>query len=437
MLQSNILVLARQGQVEAITDALNHVLQTLTVTGRAIIESEKIIFIVTKSDGIPPQTLVEKYIKNFLIYLQIPFISQAEIYAKDTTSHSLEWFSQFSMASLDPKKADVHSSQNLDENIPSSNFAPHSERDANPVASSNVNQDGATSRDIPFRESVEDQSQDNSNTWDTVSASSNGPIPNPVSFEELPQNLKQSIKSAGLRAGETRSWQEAEKMYNKIPKNVCRLGAKGIRQYKQNHDWSHKKSHVHGGSSKASNGDWEAPSVNRARGKKNITPTEKQTIAKAKAEINFQAGTKVVAQQATKAGKSAFGFELAFSGLNNFVAVQQGQKSVEDALVDTLKASATAAATTTVVTGGIVAISIVFPPAGAAFATAAPVLKIVGKVNCLKRVIGILSGSDKVEGADQIQALMDSYGLDEKELIYRDLEMDDDLAKLKLDMGMA
>ncbi|WP_235107378.1 hypothetical protein [Acaryochloris sp. 'Moss Beach'] len=44
MLQSNILVLARQGQVEAITDALNHVLQTLTVTGRAIIESEKIVF---------------------------------------------------------------------------------------------------------------------------------------------------------------------------------------------------------------------------------------------------------------------------------------------------------------------------------------------------------------------------------------------------------
>lgn len=119
------------------------------------------------------------------------------------------------------------------------------------------------------------------------------------------------------------------------------------------------------------------------------------------------------------------------------MAVQQGQKSVEDALVDTLKASATAAATTTVVTGGIVAISIVFPPAGAAFATAAPVLKIVGKVNCLKRVIGILSESDKVEGADQIQALMDSYGLDEKELIYRDLVMDDDLAKLKLDMGMS
>lgn len=419
MLQSNILRLARQGQPDAITYALNYVLQTLAVTGRAIIEAEKIIFIVQKSGDIPPKAPVEKYIKNFLFHLQIPWIRQVEIYAKDTPTQSLQWFSQFSIESLNPESSQNGASQPAEQDSPFSSAAAYSAGRANAPAG------------------PDDSAPDTNTPWNTPAATTDVQTPDPVDFEQLPQGLQQRIKAAGLRAGETRSWQEAQKMYNKIPKNVCRLGAKGISQYKQNHDWSHKKSHAHGGSSKASNGDWEATSVNRAQGKKNITPTEKHSIAKAKAKINFHAGTKVVATQAVKAGKSAFGFELAFSGLNNFVAVQQGQKSVEDALVDTLKASATAAATTTVVTGGIVAISIVFPPAGAAFATAAPVLKIVGKVNCLKRVIGILSESDKVEGADQIQALMDSYGLDEKELIYRDLEMDDDLAKLKLDMGMA
>ena len=424
MLQSNILGLARQGQTDAITYALNHVLQTLAVKGRAIIEAEKIIFIIQKSDGIPPKEPVEKYIKNFLLHLKIPFIRQAEIYAKDIPSQSLQWFSQFSIESLDLKQSNVGSSQPNEQDTP---YSAHRETTAD--------QDDITPNTAPME--TPDSSPDANNSGNTTSTSTDSQTPDPVAFEQLPQHLKQRIKSAGLRVGETRSWQEAQKIYDKIPKNVCRLGAKGVSQFKQNHDWSHKKSYAHGGTIKASNGDGEAPTVNRARGKKNITPTEKQNIAKAKAEINFQAGTKVVATQAVKAGKSALGFELAFSGLNNFVAVQQGQKSVEDALVDTLKASATAAATTTVVTGGIVAISLVFPPAGAAFATAAPVLKIVGKVNCLKRVIGILSESDKVEGADQFQALMDSYGLDEKELIYRDLEMDDDLAKLKLDMGMA
>lgn len=424
MLQSNILGLARQGQTDAITYALNHVLQTLAVKGRAIIEAEKIIFIIQKSDGIPPKEPVEKYIKNFLLHLQIPFIRQAEIYAKDIPSQSLQWFSQFSIESLELKQSNVESFQPDEQDTPYS-----ADRETT------LDQGDMLSSTTPM--GTPDSSSDASNPGNTTSTSRDFQTPDPVAFEQLPERLKQRIKSAGLRAGETRSWQEAQKIYDKIPKNVCRLGAKGVSQFKQNHDWSHKKSYAHRGTSKASNGDGEALTVNRVRGKKNITPTEKQNIAKAKAEINFQAGTKVVATQAVKAGKSALGFELAFSGLNNFVAVQQGQKSVEDALVDTLKASATAAATTTVVTGGIVAISLVFPPAGAAFATAAPVLKIVGKVNCLKRVIGILSESDKIEGADQIQALMDSYGLDEKELIYRDLEMDDDLAKLKLDMGMA
>ncbi|WP_299493551.1 hypothetical protein [Acaryochloris sp. IP29b_bin.137] len=373
MSQSNIIVLARQGQVDAITYALNHVLQTIAVTGRAIIEAEKIIFIVKKTEGVPPQEPVEKYINNFLKYLQIPFICQVEVYAKDATSQTLHWFSQFSVELPDPQHTNVSSSQKL---------KPESYR---PYAAPNSGQ-GA----------------------DSAPRSS----------------------AASLRTEEPHSWQDAKKIYSKIPKNVCRLGAKGISQYKQNHNGSHNKSSL-------SKSHQESVTVSRAQSKRNSSPTEKQNIAKAKAEINFQAGTKVVAQRAVTAGKTAFGFELAFSGLNNFVAVQQGQKSVEDALVDTLKASATAAATTTVVTGSIVAISLVFPPAGAAFATAAPVLKIVGKVNCLKRILGILSTSDKIEGADQIQALMDSYGLDEKELIYRDLEMDDDLEKLKVEMGMA
>lgn len=162
-----------------------------------------------------------------------------------------------------------------------------------------------------------------------------------------------------------------------------------------------------------------------------------EALAKAKANIDFQSGTNIVLEQAVISGGIAFGVELAFSGLDNFLAVQRGDKSVEDALIDTLSDSANVAVTATVISGGVVALSLVFPPVATVGLMAAPVLKIVGAAAGVQRLINILSHSGKVEGIDQLAIFMASYGLDETELDFMDLEIDWELYKLKVSLGLA
>ena len=160
--------------------------------------------------------------------------------------------------------------------------------------------------------------------------------------------------------------------------------------------------------------------------------SQMEALAEAKVAIDFQSNTSMVLDQAVTAGGIAFGVELAFSGLDNFLAVERGEKSVEDALMDTLSDSANVAVTASVITGGVVALSLVFPPVAAVGCVAAPVLKIVGVVGGVQRLINILSNSGKVEGIDQLAVFMASYGLDKTELDFMDMEADAELQQLKL-----
>ena len=260
--------------------------------------------------------------------------------------------------------------------------------------------------------------------------------PKPVAFEDLPNNLQRNIKNAGLRPRDTRSYSEVQEIYEMIPENIRRGGADAIRDYKQQHDWSHKQAYSEGGSSNPSNGDWEARSINRSRGSRQMTKAEANDIATAKAKINFQEGSKIVASQAAQAGVFAFGVEVAFSGLDNFLAVQRGEKTVEEALVNTLVNSTEAAVVTATVVGGIAALSLIFPPVGVAVAASAPALQIVGSAACVKRLVDILSKSGKVQGIDQMVNLLLSYGIDELELSFQDLEIEDELITLKLMQGI-
>lgn len=164
--------------------------------------------------------------------------------------------------------------------------------------------------------------------------------------------------------------------------------------------------------------------------------SQMEALAEAKVAIDFQSNTSMVLEQAVTAGGIAFGVELAFSGLDNFLAVERGEKSVEDALMDTLSDSANVAVTASVITGGVVALSLVFPPVAAVGCVAAPVLKIVGVAGGVQRLINILSNSGKVEGIDQLAVFMASYGLDKTELDFMDLEADTELQQLKLGLGL-
>lgn len=289
---------------------------------------------------------------------------------------------------------------------------------------------------------VEDELQRlKANLAASTAISANFQAPSLIPFDALGQNLKCSIKNAGLRSGETRSWQEVQEMYEKIPDGIRRQSTEAIEHYKDNHDWSHDRSHCNGGSSSPENGNWENPNLNRARRDHDMTADEVKAMEKAKARINFQANTQTVLTSAATAGGIAFAVEGAFSGLENFIAVQRGEKSIEEALVDTLADSTGAAISAAVITGGVIAISIAFPPIGAAVGTAmvavAPVLKIVGLVGCATRLVAILSSSPKVQGMDSVHALMSAYGIDEIMLDFRDLEVEDELTTLKLNMGIA
>jgi hypothetical protein len=383
-------------------------MQKLGVIARVSIKPgllELLEIIIEKADGIPDEELSKRYIQRFFEYLQISSLRHVKIYAKYPNTNRLAWFYQFSLAPNIPTASCSCRTQ------PQSTFSGNSSRNLDNSQVS-LQQPSATM---------------------LVQPRVNDPIP----FDALPQDLRFRIKRAGLRRGETRSWQEARQMYEKMPENIRRRGIKVVDQYKRSHDWSHKKAHVNGGSNKPGNGDWEAPKPNRARRGRNVAHAENQAIVKAKASSNFQAGTRMLLNQAAMAGGIAFGIELAFSGLENFMAVQRGEKSMEEALVSTLANSTEVAVTTAVITGGIVTLTLAFPPVGAALGAAAPFLRIVGAVGGLQRLIVILANSGKVDGIDQVTELLTAYSIDEVDLDFRDLEVDDELGALKATLGLA
>ncbi len=393
----NLIDLARQGDSEAVNHCLNYVLQKLEVTAKAILKFNVIEIIVEKRDGVPDKEITTKYIENFFNYLNPVSCQQVKIYAQQSGTQQLAWFYEMVLAILTIHE--THPATIQVETIPENSH----------TAGLGI-------------------------TSSTVLA--HPPVPQPIPFENLPKSLQYRIKSAGLRPGETRSWQEAQQMYEKMPRTT-RYDEKAIDTYKRTHEWSHTKSHANGGSNSPKNGDWENPTLNRARGSQNVTKSEQQAIAQAKAKINFQDGSRIVASQAAMAGGIAFGIEFAFSGLDNFLAVQRGEKSVEEALASTLVNCTGAAVTTAVITGGVMAISLAFPPLGVALGAAAPFLKIVGLAAGMQRLVGILSNSGKVDGIDRVNALLASYGIDDVALDFRDLELDAELSELKTTMKLA
>jgi hypothetical protein len=387
-----MLNLARLGEVDAINTALNYVIQDLGCTARVVVTNDIAEVILKKESNDLEKEICSRYIHKFFDYLQIPSITKVIVYANHFDCNTLIWWSD-SYVELIPFPS------NIDDVGDASNIRKY----VKPITTTSV---------------VTPLSQ----------------IPTSISFEHLPQALKNRLRFAGLRAGETRSWQDTKQIYEMIPENIRRQGIDAIEQYKRTHDWSHKKAYAQGGSSSPNNGDWENPSINRARGSRDITKPEAEALTQAKAQINFQSGSNIVLTKAATAGFIGFGVEFAFSGLENFVSVQCGEKSVEAALCDTLANSTSVAIGAAVVTGGVVALSLTFPPVSIAVGAVAPFLQIVGVASCIDRFIGILSRSNKVVGMDKFQEMMASYGIDQVELEFRELEIDQDFERLKTKM---
>ncbi|MGF1497399.1 MAG: hypothetical protein ACFB8W_11320 [Elainellaceae cyanobacterium] len=390
--------LARKGDINSLNTLLSYFMQKIGVTARSSFKGSIIELIIEGHISTPNQQCSEKYLRNFFDYLQIPTIREVKVFAKTHDTRRLAWYSILKISSPESK---------LSASTPSSSELSHQ-----------YNESCTQYQAIPSTNAlVANQLQ----------------LPQPIPYEKLPSSLQERIRRAGTRKGDPiRSHHEAKQMYEMIPENVRRKGIAAIDDYKRGHHWSHKKAHSKGGSNRPSNGDWETPKTNVARGQKSMTKAEANNIVKAKAQINFQEGAKIVGCQAAKAGALAFGVEVAFSGLENFLAVQRGEKTVEQALGDTLLRSTGAAIVAVAVVGGVCALTLTFPPVGAALGAATPFLQIVGVAGSMSRLVAILSDSGKVEGIDQLEILMASCGLDSVELDFRDLEVEDDLLNLKL-----
>jgi hypothetical protein len=391
--------LARSGHTESLNTLLSYFMQNIGITARSSIKNSSIELILEGHTSTPNQEQSEKYLHSFFGYLQIPTIQEVKIFAKNYNTNCLAWWGKLEFCSPGyTPSASVHNS----------------------IESCESQERCAQVQSIPLTNAL---------------VAGQLKLPQPLRFEALPSDLQTNFRRVGLRQGDKiRLPSEGEQIYEMVPESIRREGVDAIRAYKREHDWSHKKAYAKGGSNRPSNGDWESRSINRSRGSRQMTKADLEDINKAKAQINFQEGARVVHSQATKAGAIAFGVEVAFSGLENFLAVQRGEKTVEQALGDTLLSSAGAAVVAVAVVGSVSALTLVFPPVGVALGAATPFLQIVGVAGSISRLVTILSNTGKVQGIDQLEALMLSYGIDDVELDFRDLEVEDELLNLKLAM---
>ena len=395
----NLLDLARLGDVHVIAESLNYIFLDMGVSVKASLTNTLLEIILTRPDLAPDRTKSIAGIQKYIDILSTPIFSSVRIYSKRQGRESLDWWHEITTRKT--LTVETYATATSLKSASTSSTSPLSQ------ASAKLNPNAIASNMQP---------------------------PSVIEFKNLDPKIIKSMKSAGGR-GVYRSDDAANQVYEKIPENIRRDPSQ-LHKYRKQHDWSHKQAHANGGSDHVSNGDWEAKSLNRARGGKNITHKEEAAIQAAKAKINFQSGAKIVGGQMLKAGGIAFGVELAFSGLENFVAVQRGEKNIEEALLDTVTNSASVAVTAAVITGGVVALTIIFPPLAGAVTAAVPFLQVVGVVGCMDRLLNILNSSPKVEGMERLQMMLASYGIDETELSFRDLEMDDDLLQLKTKLGI-
>lgn len=214
----NLLRLARQRHTSSLIAALNYAIGRNKILFKAKLHRNLVSLILEPTKETLRQEIYEERIKHFFNRIQIPGIQTVELFAKNVETGKLAWWSQFPL-------------------LPAVSGQPASSQGSAP--STNCHKIATVGVSVPYH------------------------LPNPVIFDHLPSGLRYGIRQAGLRAGETRTWAEAQQMYQLIPENTRRQGIDSIYQFKQTHDWSHQKAHVNGGSAAPSNGDWEISSINR------------------------------------------------------------------------------------------------------------------------------------------------------------------------------
>lgn len=202
----------------------------------------------------------------------------------------------------------------------------------------------------------------------------------PLSFKDLPSNLKQKFFTAGLGNGRGfRTYAEAQEFYLKsVPQSVRSMGPRAIRAYLRGKDASHIQSvaNAPGRARLTSNVVWENHARNLRRGSANMSFKDRVVIRSSNKMSELKGVGKTALSNARRASIGATVAELAVSAAEGAVSVAKGKKTREraakDAAVNSVKAG---------LVGGGVAVGLTLvasTAAGPALAAATPVLVPLG-----------------------------------------------------------
>ncbi len=214
-------------------------------------------------------------------------------------------------------------------------------------------------------------------------------------WHKLSPGMQKRFRTGGLRRGfSSRSHVMGRRVYERnIPEDIRNMGEPAVREYIKGKDFSHIKS-VTNCPCKAkepSNGVLEAASKNRSRGSRNMTSAEWAAAESA----NQASAFKIRFETILEGVKKVAAIEAIVAGLENILHWKRGRKSGEQAVMDAVKSTVSAAFNGFVTMAVLQGLVIACPSLGRALVRARTPLEVVGVVLIL------MSAADRLIKATQ------------------------------------
>ena len=182
---------------------------------------------------------------------------------------------------------------------------------------------------------------------------------------------------AGTR-GTSRGLVEAQRVWETIPEQIRAKGPEATAKYLEGKDWSHIQPYSEGGSHSASNGLFEAASLNRARGSDRMTPGELEAAQRVLKSNAFHATLLETARCAMEGALTAAAIAAVMAVLEYGLQYQRREIS-EDELYRAIGKSILAAGISgAAVSGLLAAMAMAFPATVPVISTLLIPLMVIG-----------------------------------------------------------
>ena len=240
----------------------------------------------------------------------------------------------------------------------------------------------------------------------------------------MPPHLVRYFRAAG---GEWKSLQQANAIWETIPRQVRAGGPGELSRFLNGMDWSHVVAARNGGASTADNGIFETRVLNRIRGGENMTPEE---VAAARRVIQSKMIGSIMIQTVSAMFTGAM-VGLLIGGLvaclEYGLQYAEGEITWRQMVEKVVKASLLAGGLSFVITGLIVGLALLFPAAIAVMAPILFVLQIVSLVflaqHGMRLAAGywdVLKGSGLLDEAAEVLDRTEEFMQDTVEKTSRD-----------------